>query len=165
MQRSKDKQWTKKYFPWCETPKAAAKMVAEYLQTTAESIKVNKSERETPEQSADRVAFLSTLFRGWVPADLSDAVEFRRVAASLQASGPAAYVAGLVGKESPWRSGVLKVWAAMPLAERLKLQWLGSRDKSMAWVGTRALHDFLSLSFALWGEMVDSKAMVYVVAC
>ena len=53
MQGSKDKQWTKKYFPWCETPKEAAKMVAEYLKTTAESIKVKKSEWESPEQSAD----------------------------------------------------------------------------------------------------------------
>ena len=99
-------------------------MVVEYLQTTAESIKVNKSARESPEQSADRVAFLSTLFHRCVPADLSDAVEFRREAASLQASGPAVYVAGRVGKERPWRSGALKVWAAMPLAERLKLQLL-----------------------------------------
>lgn len=145
-------QWTKKYFPWCESPETAAEMVAEYLQTTAGSIKANKSQRESPAQSAERMAFLSKVFRGWIPADLENAVSYRGQASSLQACGPAAYVAGLLGKEDQWRGAVLKVWDAMPLAERSKLHGLGSRDQSMVRHGARALHDLLSLSFAMWGR-------------
>ena len=68
----------------------------------------------------------------------------------MQSCGPAAYVAGLLGKEDQWRHGMLKIWDAMPLAERSKLHGLGSRDKNMVRDGARALHDLLSLSFALW---------------
>ena len=35
----------------------------------------------------------------------------------MQACGPAAYVAGLVGKEARWRDTVLEVWEAMPSSE------------------------------------------------
>ena len=45
---------------------------------------------------------------------------------------------------------MLKIWDAMPLAERSKLHGLGSRDKNMVRDGARALHDLLSSSFALW---------------
>ena len=144
------KEWTKKYFPRCESPKAAANMVAEYLQTTAENIKVSKCEWQSPAQSTERVAFLSEVFHGWVPADLAGAVSFRGQASSLQTFGPAAYVAGLLGKEDRWRHGMLKIWDRMPLAERSKLHGLGSRDEDMVRDGARALHDLLSLSFALW---------------
>lgn len=141
----------KKFFPWCESPREAASLVADFLQTKPHRIKLLKSERESAEKSADRTALLSALFEGWVPADLADAVVFRGKASSLQASGPAAYVAGLFGKEDRWRSGMLQVWDAMPMTERAKMQWLGSRDEDMARDGARALHDLLCLSFALWG--------------
>ena len=55
---------------------------------------------------------------------------------------PAAYVAGLLGKEDRWRHGILKIWDAMPLADRSKLHGLGSRDKNMVRDGARALHEF-----------------------
>ncbi len=151
VQGSKDKKWTKKYFTRCDSAKAAAALVAEYLKTTPSSIKIIKTERESPEQSAERMAYLSNLFCGWCPADLTDAVAYRGKASSLQVSGPAVYVAGLVGKEDRWRSGLLQVWDAMPLSERAKLHWVGSRDEGMAQAGARALHDVLSLSFAWWG--------------
>lgn len=93
--------------------------------------------RESPAQSAERVAFLSEVFDGWVPADLAGAVSFRGQAFSLQASGPAAYVAGLLGKDDRWRHGMLKIRDAMPLAERLKSCGLGSRDEIMVWDGTK----------------------------
>ena len=54
VQRKIDKQWTKKYFPWCHSPKEAANMVAEYLETTSDNIKDNKVERESPEQSVEQ---------------------------------------------------------------------------------------------------------------
>lgn len=125
-------------------------MVAEYLHTDPKNIKVAKSERETPEQSADRIALMSELFQGWVPADLADSITFRGQASSLQTSGPAAYVAGLLGKEDRWKKALVLVWDVMPLNERLKLHGLGSRDESMVQAGARALHDMLSLGFALW---------------
>ena len=140
----------KKYFPRCDTPAGAAKWVAEYLHTVPKDMKVAKAERETPDQSADRMAILSRLFEGWIPADLASAITFRRRASSLQTSGPAAYVAGLLGKEDAWKEGLVQVWDAMPPAERLKVHGLGSRDKSMVQAGARALHDMLSLGFALW---------------
>ena len=143
-------QWTNKFFPRVKSPKAAAALVAEYLETTLKSMKVDKASRELPAHSADRMAFLCEVFHGWVPADLENAVEFRRRASSLQACGPAAYVAGLVGKEDRWRSAVLKIWEAMPSSERVRLQTMGSRDKTLALDGARALHDFLSLTVALW---------------
>ena len=68
----------------------------------------------------------------------------------MQACGPAAYVAGLVGKEDRWRDAVLKIWEAMPSSERLRLQGMGSRDKALALDGARTLHAFLSLTVALW---------------
>ena len=37
----------------------------------------------------------------------------------MQACGPAAYVAGLVGKEGRWRDAVLQIWEAMPFSERM----------------------------------------------
>ena len=145
------KKRTKKYFPRCATPKAAAEMVAEYLCTTPEDIKhMKKSGRESPRQSADRMACMCDLFDGWVPADLSNAISFRGQASSLQTSGPAMYVAGLIGREDRWRDALIDVWNAMPLSERMKLQWLGSRDESMAQDGARTLHDCLSLTFVLW---------------
>ena len=140
----------KMYFPRCDNQADAAAMVAEYLETEIKDIKLSKSERETPEQSADRVALVSGLFRGWVPADLDSAITFRRQASSLQASGPAAYVAGLLGKEDRWKKGLVQVWDAMPPAERLKLHGLGSRDKSMVQAGAQALHALLSMGFVLW---------------
>ena len=57
-------QWTKKYFPRVKSPKAAATLVAEYLETTLASIKVKKSSRESPARSADRMAFLCDVFVG-----------------------------------------------------------------------------------------------------
>ena len=143
-------QWTKKYFPRVKSPKAAATLVAEYLETTLASIKVKKSSRESPARSADRMAFLCEIVRGWVPADLENAVIFRGEASSLQACGPAAYVAGLVGKEDRWRGAVLKIWEVMPSSQRLRLQGMGSRDRPLALDGARALHEFLSLTVALW---------------
>ena len=68
----------------------------------------------------------------------------------MQACGPAAYVAGLVGKEARWRDAVLKIWEAMPSSERVRLQGLGSRDKTLAQHGARALHTFLSLTVVMW---------------
>ena len=142
--------WTKKYFPRAKSPKEAAARVAEYLETTLGSIKVEKSSQESPARSADRMAFLCEMFRGWVPADLQNSVKFRGKASSLQAYGPAAYVAGLVGKEDRWRDAVLKIWEAMPSSERLRLQGMGSRDEALALDGARTLHAFLSLTVALW---------------
>ena len=75
---------------------------------------------------------------------------FRGGQASLQTSGPAAYVAGLLGKQGRWKKGMVQVWDAMPPTERLKLHGLGSRDESTVQAGARALHDMLSLGFALW---------------
>ena len=63
-------RWAKKYFPRAKSPKEAAAMVAEYLETTLGSIKVEKSSRGSPARSADRMAFLCEIVRGWVPADL-----------------------------------------------------------------------------------------------
>ena len=63
------------------------------------------------------MALLCEVFRGWVPADLENMVSFRGRASFLQACGPAAYVAGLVGKEARWRDTVLEVWEAMPSSE------------------------------------------------
>ena len=143
-------QWTKKFFPRVKSPKAAAALVAEYLETTLGSIKVEKSARELPAQSADRMAFLCDVFRGWVPADLQNAVSFRGRASSLQVGGPAAYVAGLIGKEERWRDAVLKIWEAMPSSERARLQQMGSRDKPLALDGARAFHEFLSLTVVVW---------------
>ena len=94
-----------------------------------------------PEQSADRMALLSGLFAGWVPADVASATVFRRQASSMQASCPAAYVAGLLGKEDRWKEALVQAWEAMPPGERLKIHGLGSRDGSLAKVGARALHD------------------------
>ena len=68
----------------------------------------------------------------------------------MQACGPAAYVAGLVGKEDRWRGAVLKIWEVMPSSQRLRLQGMGSRDRPLALDGARALHEFLSLTVALW---------------
>ena len=143
-------QWTKKFFPRAKSPKAAAAYVAEYLGTSLKSIKVKKAMREVPEHSADRMAFLCEVFRGWCPPDLENAVSFRGKASDLPACGPAAYVAGLVGKEDRWRAGVLKIWEAMPFSERVRLHKMGSHDKSLAEDGARAFHDFLSLTFVLW---------------
>ena len=146
----KQTQWTKKYFPRVKSPKAAAELVAEYLETTLRSIKVGKSSRESPAQSADRMALLCEVFRGWVPADLENAVSFRGRASFLQACGPAAYVAGLVGKEDRWRDAVLEIWEAMPSSERVRLHTMGSRDRTLALDGARALHAFLSLVVVRW---------------
>ena len=100
-------------------------MVAEYLETTLRSIKVKKASQEAPARSADRMAFLCEMFRGWVPADLLSSVSFRGKASSLQAYGQAAYVAGLLGKEDRWRDAVLKIWEAMPPSERVRLRGWG----------------------------------------
>ena len=54
-----------------------------------------------------------------------NAVIFRGDASSMQACGPVAYVAGLLGKEAPGRDAVLKIWEAMPSSERVRLQGLG----------------------------------------
>ena len=137
-------------FPRAKSPKAAAASVAEYLETTLESIKVGKSSRESPAQSADRMALLCEVFRGWVPADLENAVSFRGRASFLQACGPAAYVAGLVGKEDRWRDAVLEIWEAMPSSERVRLHTMGSRNRTLALDGARALHAFLSLVVVRW---------------
>ena len=146
----KQTQWTKKFFPRAKSPKATAESVAEYLGTTLRSIKVGKSSRESPAQSADRMALLCEVFRGWVPADLENAVSFRGRASFLQACGPAAYVAGLVGKEDRWRGAVLEIWEAMPSSERVRLHTMGSRDRTLALDGARALHAFLSLVVVRW---------------
>ena len=143
-------RWFKKFFPRAKTAKAAAALVAEYLETTLGSIKVEKAARELPGHSADRTAFLCEVFHGWVPADLTNAVSFREKASSLQTCGPAAYVAGLIGKEDRWRDAGIKVWEAMPSSERVRLQTMGSRDRALALDGARALHQFLSLTFVLW---------------
>lgn len=140
----------KKWTPRVKSPKAAAGLVAEYLETTLRSIKVGKSSRESPAQSADRMALLCEVFRGWVPADLENAVSFRGRASFLQACGPAAYVAGLVGKEARWRDAVLEIWEAMPSSERVRLHTMGSRDRTLALDGARALHAFLSLVVVRW---------------
>ena len=140
----------KKFFPRVKSPKAAAEKVAEYLETTLRSIKVGKSSRESPAQSADRMALLCEVFRGWVPADLEDAVSFRGRASFMQVCGPAAYVAGLIGKEDRWRDAVLEIWEAMPSSERVRLHTMGSRDRTLALDGARALHAFLSLVVARW---------------
>ena len=63
-------RWTKKYFPRAKSPRAA--MVAECLETTLGSIKVEKSSLESPARSADRMAFLCDMFRGLAPADLQN---------------------------------------------------------------------------------------------
>ena len=136
-------------FPRAKSPKAAAASVAEYLETTLRSIKLGKSSRESPAQSADRMALLCEVFRGWVPADLENAVSFRGRASLLQACVPAAYVAGLVGKEVRWRDAVLKIWEVMSSSERVRLQKMESRDRTLALDGARALHDFLSWTVAL----------------
>ena len=146
----KQMRWAKKFFPRAKSPKAAAELVAEYLETTLRSIKVGKSSREPPAQSADRMALLCEVFRGWVPADLENAVSFRGRASCLQACGPAAYVAGLVGKEDRWRDAVLEIWEAMPSSERVRLHTMGSRDRTLALDGARALHAFLSLVVVRW---------------
>ena len=137
-------------FPRVKSPKAAAESVAEYLGTTLRCIKVGKSSRESPAQSADRMALLCEVFRGWVPADLENAVSFRGRASFLQACGPAAYVAGLVGKEDRWRDAVLEIWEAMPSSERVRLHKMGSRGRTLALDGARALHAFLSLVVVRW---------------
>jgi hypothetical protein len=49
---------------------------------------------------------LSELCEGWLPADLTRAFKFRGQASSMQMSVPAAYVAGLVGKDDWWRQGL-----------------------------------------------------------
>ena len=140
----------KKSFPRAKSPKAAAALVAEYLETPLTKIKMEKSSRELPTQSAARMTFLCEVFHGWVPADLENAVIFRGSASSMQACGPAAYVAVLLGKEARWRDAVLKIWEAMPSSERVRLQGLGSRDKTLAQHGARALHTFLSLIVVMW---------------
>ena len=69
-QHKVDKQsgskWIKKYFPRVKSPKAAAASVAETLETTLERIKVDKSSRKLPVQSANQMAFLweGILFAG-----------------------------------------------------------------------------------------------------
>ena len=68
----------------------------------------------------------------------------------MQVCGPAAYVAGLVGKEDRWRGAVLEIWEAMPSSERVRLHTMGSRDRTLALDGARALHAFLSLVVARW---------------
>ena len=60
----KQMRWAKKFFPRAKSPKAAAELVAEYLETTLRSIKVGKSSRESPAQSADRMALLCEVFVG-----------------------------------------------------------------------------------------------------
>ena len=68
----------------------------------------------------------------------------------MQVCGPAAYVAGLIGKEDRWRDAVLEIWEAMPSSERVRLHTMGSRNRTLALDGARALHSFLSLVVARW---------------
>ena len=133
-----------------DAPATTTNMVAGYLNIDDKTVQVNKAQRNAPEESAERLAVLSYLFEGWAPADLTSAVRFRGQASSMQMSGPAAYVAGLLGKEDLWRQGLAQVWNAMPPTERLRLPGIASRDNHTVQEGARALHDLLSLSCALW---------------
>ena len=136
----------------CDTQAEAASMVVNYLKSDVNIIKINKAERHVPEQSAEYLAVVSESFEGWAPADLASAVRFREQASFMQMSGPAAYVAGLLGKEDRWKEGLAQVWNAMPSTTRLRLPGLGSRDKSTAQEGARALHDLRSFGFSLCGR-------------
>ncbi len=141
---------TTKYFQVCDSPAEAANQVAKYLQEDVKSMKVRRNRREWTRPSADRMAFMSGVFRGWMPADLASAIAFRRRGSSLQVSCPGAYVAGLLGKEDRWKDMLLQVWEAMLPRERAKLHGLGSRDESLAKEGAQVLHGMLSMALALW---------------
>ena len=90
------REWSKTYFPRFDSPHKAAAAVAKYMKTTAGNIRVNKSQRESPAQSLERVAFLSKVFRGWIPADLANCENSYTAGCSSEASWASSEVGKLL---------------------------------------------------------------------
>ena len=101
----------KVYLGTTASVKEAADLAAEYLRTPVEDLSRKKAWRESAEESCGRVSALLKAFQGWVPADLASSIEFRRASGHMQEQAPAAYVAGLFGKEAPWKRALANVWA------------------------------------------------------
>ena len=128
----------------------AANLAAEYLQTSVNNLCRQKAHRETPEQSCARVKALLQAFKGWVPGDLASGIDFRKTSDHMQEHGPAVYVAGLLGKEDPWKKALATVWAHLPLAQRLQVGLLSSRDTKTKEHAARIVHDVFAVSLGLW---------------
>ena len=128
----------------------AAKASADFLETSTGQIKRKKADRIAPEQNLERMKLLLDIFEGFVPVDVTGAIEFRLEGAALQVQGPCVYVAALYGKDSRWRCGLLKIWRALPAAELLKINGLSSHCTELQTEAARVVHLVFSLASGLW---------------
>ena len=120
------------------------------MQIPVHDLSREKAQRETPEQSCARVRALLKAFKGWVPGDLASSVEFRKASDHMQEHAPAVYVAGLLGKEDPWKRALANVWAHLPPSHRLQVGLLSSRDRKTREHAARIVHDVFAVSLGLW---------------
>ena len=64
------------------------------------------------------------LAEDWLPADLADAVQFRKNNKEMAAAGGPIYVLAMLGKEGPWRKSLKEAWRELRMSERLMLPLL-----------------------------------------
>ena len=67
------------------------------------------------------------LAEDWLPADLADAVQFRKNNKEMAAAGGPVYVLAMLGKEGPWRKSLKEAWCELRMSERLMLPLLVDR--------------------------------------
>ena len=104
-------------------------MVADYHGVSIQQKVRPKSERVQPKVSADRFKVLMSAFKGWVPADVSDAVSLRQADPWLFVVAPGVHVGALMGKEAPWRAAVLEAWQNTPDRQRWQIAGLHPKTR------------------------------------
>lgn len=162
--RAKDPKTGKQQFlGTAPNERQAATKISELLGTTVKDIALHKTSQfqNSPEIGIERFKMLLGLFKGWVPADIATAVDFRSKAPLMAASAPGIYIAALLGKEGRWKQCVLEAWELTPVQQRHKVAGIESMDKNLCAAAGKIMHDILSRSMVAWsgqGLTTEEKA-------
>ena len=129
-----------------------AGQIAEATGSDSGSLMRKKCNRRPMRETLQRFTLLTTIFKGWLPRDITEAVKRRGQAAMMMVQAPGMYVAFLKGREHAWRDAVLKTWGATDCAQRLLVAGLDSNDEGVRWKASKAMHDILRGAFSEWAR-------------
>ena len=148
---------TKTYVGTSQDQRYVASMIAEAKGVTEGQTLRKKCERRSVAEAMHRFRVLTSSMEGWVPRDITGAVQRRGQAASMIVQAPGVYVAFLYGREHSWRDAVLKTWAATGAVQRLCIVGLDSNDEKLQWEASKTMHTILGQAFSEWARETKSN--------
>lgn len=135
--------------------KAVAHKIAKAQGRELAQCKREKNKRRAPAETIRRFKVLAEMFKGWLPRDLTCAIQMRGRAAMAMVNAPGIYIGFLMGRERAWREALLTEWERADAETRLLFTGMDSNDAALQKQATRAMRAIFVGSFREWARTLD----------